>query len=330
MPLCGDAFVLKLQDSLEGMAALASQSFDLAIADPPYGASTTATWKIDRGHALAGMGGAWKLASHCWDQLCNLEGFEGTMALLAELKRLVKPTGSIWVHATYHNAGVVNVASQILGLEIINEVIWFKRNAFPNLSARRLTASHETIFWMHTGGNHRQYRFNYDQVKAAHFPTDSLKARGKQLRTVWDIPSNKARDELQFGSHPTQKPLRLTERLLLIAGLKGGRLLVPFLGSGTEVIAGLRYGMKCTGFEVDPNYFELACRRVRHEAAKRRSSPKPAADHSPRAIGTERGCVEDQPQRVGSSKASGACSVLRLVEDDTAALRSDSAGRRVG
>src|SRR6266487_5829574 len=43
---------------------------------------------------------------------------------------------------------------------------------------------------------------------------------------------------------------------------------------------------------------------------------------SPRAMGTERGCVEDQPQRVGSSKGSGACRVLRLVEDDTAALRS--------
>jgi len=43
-------------------------------------------------------------------------------------------------------------------------------------------------------------------------------------------------------------------------------------------------------------------------------------DGYPRAIGTERGCVEDQPQRVGSSKAPGACSVLRLVEDDTAAL----------
>src|SRR6266487_1166791 len=42
---------------------------------------------------------------------------------------------------------------------------------------------------------------------------------------------------------------------------------------------------------------------------------------SPRAVGTERGCVEDQPQRVGSSKTSGACSVLRLVDDDTAALR---------
>src|SRR5438552_5638785 len=47
-----------------------------------------------------------------------------------------------------------------------------------------------------------------------------------------------------------------------------------------------------------------------------------APDPSARANGTERGCVEDQPQRVGSSKASRACSVLRLVEDDTAALRS--------
>ena len=47
-----------------------------------------------------------------------------------------------------------------------------------------------------------------------------------------------------------------------------------------------------------------------------------APDPSARANGTERGCVEDQPQRVGSSKASGACSVLRLVEDDTAVLRT--------
>ena len=51
-----------------------------------------------------------------------------------------------------------------------------------------------------------------------------------------------------------------------------------------------------------------------------------APDPSPRAIGTERGCVEDQPQRVRSPKASGARSVLRLVEDDTAALRFQHLG----
>lgn len=269
-----EGVTLRLQDALAGMAKLPSQSFDLAIADPPYGASTAATWKIDRGHALAGMGGAWKLASHSWDQLCNIEAFEGTLAFLTELKRLVRPSGSIWIHATYHNAGVVNVACQMLGLEIINEVVWYKRNAFPNLSARRLTASHETIFWVHTGDKQRKYRFNYDTVKAAHFPEDNLKERGKQLRTVWDIPNNKGRDELQAGSHPTQKPLRLTERLLLISGLSGGRLLVPFLGSGTEVVAGIRSGMECTGFEVEPDYFRLARQRVEAELEKRRTSPK--------------------------------------------------------
>lgn len=264
-----DKVSLHLADALAGMAVFDAQSFDLAIADPPYGASTTATWKINRGHKLSGMGGAWKLADHSWDQLSNIEGFEATVTWLAELQRLVKPTGSIWIHATYHNAGVVNVACQMLGLEIINEVAWFKRNAFPNLSARRLTASHETLLWVHTGRKKRQYRFNYDDVKAAHFPEDRLKERGKQLRTVWDIPNNKAREELSRGSHPTQKPLRLAERLLLISGMEGGRLLVPFLGSGTEVIAGIRAQMHCTSFEVEQEYFRLACARVTDELKRK-------------------------------------------------------------
>ncbi len=265
-----DHVTLYLQDALEGMRILPDQSFDLAIADPPYGASTKATWKLEGGHSLPGFGGPWKLASHAWDMLSNVESFEIIVYWLNELKRLVKPTGSIWIHATYHNSGFVNVACQLLGLEIINEVVWFKRNAFPNLSARRLTASHETILWVHTGGDKRKYRFNYAQVKAAYFPKDTLKERGKQLRTVWDIPNNKTKEEIRFGTHPTQKPLRLTERMLLISGMRGGRLLVPFIGSGTEVIAGLRHGMECIGFETDPEYFNSACRRIEEEVKQKK------------------------------------------------------------
>src|SRR5437667_11283670 len=51
-------------------------------------------------------------------------------------------------------------------------------------------------------------------------------------------------------------------------------------------------------------------------------SPQGAHElRSPRRTKTERGCVGEQPQRVGGSKAPGVCGVLRLVEDDTAALR---------
>lgn len=257
-----DKVALHLQNVVEGMLNLPDNSFDLAIADPPYGASTTATWKLDSEHTLDGFGGAWKLASHNWDMFNGLDGFEFTLIWLNQLKRLIKPTGSIWIHSTYHNVGIVNVACQILGLEIINEVVWYKRNAFPNLSGRRLTASHETILWIHTGGNRRDYYFNYEAVKAAKFKEDRLKEAGKQLRTVWDIPNNKKKSELEFGKHPTQKPLRLIERILLISAEQGGRLFVPFIGSGTDVIAGLKYNMNCVGFEVKQEYFDLACRRV--------------------------------------------------------------------
>jgi len=150
-------------------------------------------------------------------------------------------------------------------MEIINEVVWFKRNAFPNLANRRLTASHETILWTHTGRHKREYRYNASEVKDAAFEEDSFKDRGKQLRTVWDIPNNKAREELTFGKHPTQKPVRLLERMLLISGTPGGRMLVPFMGSGTDMVAALRYGMHPVGFEVDVESFDLAVRRTTHE-----------------------------------------------------------------
>ncbi|MEI6049019.1 MAG: site-specific DNA-methyltransferase [Bacteroidota bacterium] len=263
--LIKDSFELYLQDALQGMSEMSENSFDLAICDPPYGAATSANWNYNSSKKINGFGGNWKLNNEEWDLLTGNEIFKSSYLWLNELKRLVKPTGSIWIHSTYHNSGFVNVVCQILGLEIINEVAWYKRNAFPNLSARRLTASHETILWVHTGGDKRQYNFNYDDVKKAKFAGDNLKEADKQLRTVWDIPNNKGKDELMFGNHPTQKPLRVAERLMMISGTKGGNLLVPFAGSGTEMIAGLKYGMHAVGFETSEEYFELAQKRIMFE-----------------------------------------------------------------
>ena len=268
----GDARLF-LGDCVAGMKSLPDSSFDLAIADPPYGASSSAVWKLDRGHGLAGMGGQWKLADHTWDLFSGIDGFRTTVVWLSELKRLVKPTGSIWIHGTYHNIGFVNVACQAMGLEIINEVIWYKRNAFPNLAARRLTASHESILWVHTGAPKRQYRFNYDAVKAGTFPEDGMKTAGKQMRTVWDIPNNKSKEELRYGTHPTQKPLRLLDRLLAISGVQGGACLIPFMGSGSEMVSALRYGMHPTGFELLTEYYDISCKRVEAETRALAEAP---------------------------------------------------------
>lgn len=251
---------------------MSDNMFDLIIADPPYGASSKHVWNYDANKKQKGFGGDWKLTSEMWDLLEQNDSFSSTFHWLNELKRVVKPDGSIWIHSTYHNSGFVNVCCQLLGLEIINEVVWYKRNSFPNLSGRRLTASHETILWVHKGGEKsRKYIFNYEATKAYSSPSDNMKESGKQMRTVWDIPNNKSKEELKFGVHPTQKPLRVSERILLVAGVKGGKLLVPFAGSGSEMVSGYLFGMDTYGFEIDENYYHIAEQRLKDIVRQKKS-----------------------------------------------------------
>ena len=217
-------------DCIEAMSRLPDESVDIAIADPPYNASKGNNWSWNNSVALPGFGGNWSKVMADWDDMPLGDYFTFCLSWLAQLKRVVRPTGSIWIHGTYHNIGIINFALQMLKIEMINEVCWYKRNSFPNLSGRRLTASHETILWAHTGGEKkRKYYFAYEESKKMGGPEDLLKEIGKQMRTVWDIPNNKKREELAFGKHPTQKPVRLIRRMLELSAKPGDTLLVPFV-----------------------------------------------------------------------------------------------------
>ena len=249
-------------DCIEAMRRLPDSSCDVAIADPPYNLSKGGNWQWDQSVALPGFGGKWSKTKCEWDDLTLEDYFQFTLSWLQELRRVVKPTGSMWVHGTYHNIGIINFAMQLLGIEILNEVVWYKRNSFPNLAGRRLTASHETILWAHTGGKKREYYFDYDFAKAAHFAEDNLKLAGKQLRTVWDVPNNKEREEIRHGKHPTQKPVRLLTRMLNLTARRDDLVLVPFAGAGSECVAAANLGMRYLGFELEPKYVAIARTRL--------------------------------------------------------------------
>ena len=243
------------------MKSLPDHSIDIAIADPPYNLSKGGDWKWDNSVKLPGFGGNWSKVMENWDSMPLADYLNFTFAWVNELRRVVKPTGSIWIHGTYHNIGIINFILQSLETEIINEVIWYKRNSFPNLAGRRLTASHEAIIWAHTGKK-RQYYFNYEASKKMECRGDALKNPGKQMRTVWDIPNNKEREELRHGKHPTQKPVRLLMRMLELSAKPGWTCLIPFAGSGSECVAAKRFGMKFLAFETDQNYLDICQRRV--------------------------------------------------------------------
>lgn len=251
-------------DCIEGMKVLPDKCVDLIIADPPYNLSKSGDWKWDNSVSLAGMGGNWNITNENWDNMSLEDYLNFSIAWLSEAKRILKPTGSMWIFGTYHNIGIINVVCQMLNIEIINEVIWYKKNAFPNLSGRRLTASHETMLWAHSGGKKREYYFDYEYSKNGEFPGDELKAPSKQMRTVWDLSNNKNREELKYGKHPTQKPIKILTRMIKLSSKPGNIMLTPFAGAGSECVAAKMTGRHYIGFEVEKEYCDISEERLAH------------------------------------------------------------------
>ncbi len=252
------------KDCINGMTDLPSNSADVVLADPPYNLSKGGSWKWDNSVELPGMGGDWKKVMEDWDDMSFSDYWKFTTLWLSEVQRIVKPTGSIWICGTYHNIGIINTILQLLSIEIINEVIWYKRNAFPNLSGRRFTASHENLLWCHIGKK-RDYYFDYRSVKAMEFSNDLMKKKGKQMRTVWDIPNNKPSEETKHGKVISQKPVALFERILNATSKKNQVCLIPFCGSGTECIAAIRTKRNFIAFENNKEHYNIANKRIRDE-----------------------------------------------------------------
>lgn len=73
---------------------------------------------------------------------------------------------------------------------------------------------------------------------------------------VWQFPRPASSD-----LHPTMKPIALIERGIANSSTPGGRVLDPFLGSGTTLIACERLGRRCLGLELEPKYVQVAIER---------------------------------------------------------------------
>lgn len=81
--------------------------------------------------------------------------------------------------------------------------------------------------------------------------------------------------------HPNEKPVNLTQRL--IRKCPSGTVLDPFMGSGTTGVAAVKLGRQFVGIEIEPQYFDAACRRI-EEATKQpdmfiESGPAPKQEH---------------------------------------------------
>lgn len=248
-----DDFCLYHGDSLDIMSNFPDNYIDMVFADPPYMLSNNG-FTCHAGRMVSVNKGKWDAS----------KGFEEDLkfheAWLTECKRILKPNGTIWVSGTYHSVYQCGYVIQKLGFHLLNDIVWFKPNASPNLSCRFFTASHETLIWARKDKKGK-HTFNYKEMKEGIFPDDLLKKPNKQMRSVWTIGPTK-NYEKKFGKHPTQKPLELLKRIVSASTNTNDIILDPFCGSGTTGIASKLIGdRKFIGIEFEQKYIDTTIKR---------------------------------------------------------------------
>jgi DNA modification methylase len=241
-------------DCLDVMRGWPDGCIDHCIVDPPF--------NIGSGSGRKGKNGlGWAFSSHvtmeeAWDAFTKDEFFDFNRRWLAEVSRVVKPNGNILVFGTYHNIYQLGfILQHALERRILNSVVWFKPNAQPNITARTLTESTEQIIWAvnETPAKATGWTFNYWDAKEMN--------DGKQMRNLWSFPVTSQKERAN-GKHPSQKPLALIERAVLLASKPGELLLDPFGGAGTLGVAAAKHERDWIMIESVPEYAAIARKRL--------------------------------------------------------------------
>ena len=101
-------------------------------------------------------------------------------------------------------------------------------------------------------------------MKYYRFPGDKLKNRNKQMRSVWYIPTTPKSEKIE-GKHPTQKPLKLLNRIVLSPTNKNDLILDPFTGSSTTGLAATKHGRNFVGIDQKEEFLNLSVQRFKNQ-----------------------------------------------------------------
>lgn len=217
-------------NNLDVLKTISDKSVDLVVTDPPYNISKKNNFEtmnrqgIDFGE---------------WDKNADL------LSWMNELPRIVKKGASIIVFNDWRNLGIIAKELEEKGFLIKDIIRWEKTNPMPRNRDRRYIVDYEFAIW--AVENHAKWKF--------HRQSD------KYDRSEIRVPIASA-SEKTFGAHPTQKPVKLMEELLLRHSDKNDIVLDPFMGSGSTGIACLNTNRDFIGIELDENYFEIAKKRI--------------------------------------------------------------------
>jgi DNA modification methylase len=245
-----------LGDTFKVLKKIDDEVFDIVFIDPPYFLQLPnkelRRWTVKT--VVEGVNDE-------WDKFSSFQEYdEFIQKLLTEVKRVMKPTATIWVIATYHSIFRIGKIMQDLGYWILNDVIWVKTNPMPNWLGVRFTNATENLIWAVKDKKAKGYTFNKEYAKKFGI--------GKVGANVWVLPlcwgDERLKNEEGKKLHSTQKPVELLKRVILTSTKEGDLVLDPVAGTGTTGYVAQALKRNFVMIEINPKYVNGIVERFKH------------------------------------------------------------------
>lgn len=290
-------------DNLHVMRQIPSNTIDLIYADPPFfsGRQYNVMW---------GDANEMRSFNDIWEG--GLTGYLVWLnAQLYEMKRLLKATGSIYVHCDWHASHYIKVEmDKIFGYEnLVSEIIWAYGTASGGRTAgSKPVKSHDTLLcFAKSYGSHtynRQYteysekyireRFRYTDENGRRYQTRK-RPSGEVTRQYLDespgVPLSSAWSDIKqlYSYHlvkrkqeeigyPTQKPEALIERIIRASSNEGDVVADFFGGGGTTAVVAQKLGRRWITCDQSRVAVSVSSERMKQEAMTRGLEDAPVPD----------------------------------------------------
>ena len=266
---------IQLGDNLEIMRSMESGCIDLIATDPPF--NTGKDWGAFNDKWEGGMKGYLKFME----------------PRLVEMHRLLKDTGSLYLHCDPHASHYLKVMMDgIFGMKHFrNEIVWKRSKATANDALRRFAQSADSILF-YTKSNDYVFNLTYKPLAnctiEGYSKTDNDGRRydtsrggtwggtrqpsgkrlylderpGVPLDICWMTDTQLGTSSKERVNYPTQKPVALLERIIKASSNQGDVVFDPFCGSGTTLRAAKTLDRKYIGIDQNPEAIRISENRL--------------------------------------------------------------------
>ena len=309
-------------DNLDVMAGINDGCIDLIYLDPPFNKNKKFTAPIGSSAEGASFKDIfreedlkkewlWTIKEDQPELYHFLDGMKGVgkpynfaylsyMAIrLLEMKRILKDTGSIYLHCDPNMSHYLKTTMDCIFGEnnFRNEIVWRKYAGRKNNAKNKYSTQHDVVlFYAKSTGNlfyglwephtekeiSKKYRYKDEDGRRYRLSWGrKYQLTGEQKRLYLDESKGRAlgnlwvEDGLQLNTsssertgYPTQKPLALLERVIKASSNEGDLVLDPFCGCATTCVAAEKLDRQWVGIDISVKAYELVQKRLKKEVDK--------------------------------------------------------------